>query len=1132
MRRLTIGFDGASSALGAIRRELEQYGHSSADEGIDLWIDDGSDGALEHTRPIPRLSLRLGVGPAADCGLPALQLRAYGPGTQLLAVLDIADERHGNGQRLRRQVTHALVEWVALHVSGFSRDPAYFCMSAAANEWPEQGLGELDALAFVHRFNRTADPAVMQEAQVPVIERLQASLRLFADRPALNISGNQVLYRQLQRHALAIQQRLQPLLETVQTPRVVGVCLEKSIELYASILAVLGCGAIYLPLGPDHPPQRHQVMLESAGARVLLDAGEHPLRGRFIALDVSHVDLHGADLTHALMRQRPAADAPCMTFYTSGTTGHPKGVLLSQANLAHFTAWFRSCMELDEQSRVLQFSSLSFDSSLIDIFPALIAGAELIVPDAQQRQDPQQLLGLLHRQRVTHAFLPPALLSVLPVGQPLGLNHLLTGGEVCEPHVIEHLAKQCRFHNLYGPTEATVLVTHRRLNPGDSNRNLGYPISNSQVLILDDNLQPVDEEVMGELYIVGPGVSLGYVNAAQQSAPGFVELAVPGGQGLRAYRSGDLAKWTADGIVLGGRRDDQVKIRGFRVEPQEIEQCLRNSRLYRQVAVMIDREGRIRGYVAQPEPGATVTALRQYARQWLPDYMRPGFWNVLPCMPCSGHGKVDREALLALPLSPIAQADCCAAQSPLHARLNRLWSELLALPTAKISIDESFFDLGGHSILLSTLLLRVREQFGRSFALSHFIEVPTIRTLATLIQDGERPDAHFSQAARDAQREWVYNTLSHERAGDPHRVIVTGANSFVGVHIVEALLAGGATQVACLVRSTPGHCALARFTQALREYRLEHLDLSRVQVFSADISLPRLGLASDAYDTLARDFGVLIHNAAQVNHVMDYASLARDNVDPVLECLRLCETHCKKVFNFISTLSAASSIDPQGYVLEAPAATTLPLYIKNGYNLSKWVAERQLGSAVERGAWVNIHRPGNVSFNSVTGVCQPQKNRLMLMLKGSLQLGLLPRLGLNFDLMPVDFLARFIAFHCARFKDDKRVFNLHNPQPLSWDRYLDAFSRAGHRFKRVSITRWQQALRTVSQDNALFGVLGFYLGRLDEDIGDTSRIRHENAREGVRQMGAHYPEKDSALLSKGCEYLKTIGFFECLRTPL
>ncbi len=1124
MRRLRVGWSGASIALGAVRQVVEQYGHLTSDEAIDLLVEDGSQPLPANVDPVAWLSLRVGIGAITESGLPALQLRAYGRERQLLAVQDIADEPSGNGQRLRQQVTNALAEWVALHVSGFSRTVGYFSLRAVANGWPEQGLQALEALAFEHRFNRTEAPALMLEAQVPVIERLQASLDTFAERPALTIAGSQVTYRQLQIQALAIQQRLQPLLENLDAPPVVGVCLEKSTAFYASMLAVLGCGAVYLPLGSEHPAERHRVMLESAGARVLLDTGQHPLRGHFIALDVGVIDPLDADITRRLMQQRPLTEAPCLTLYTSGTTGRPKGVRLSQGNLAHFTAWYRSCIDLDEQSRVLQFSPLGFDSSLIDIFPALIAGAELIVPSDEQRRDPQQLLQLLRRQRVTHAFLPPALLSILPLDQPLGLTHLLTGGDVCEPHVIEQLAGQCRFHNLYGPTEATVLATHRTLQPGDSNRTLGQPIANSQVLILDDNLQPVDEQVMGELYVVGPGVSLGYVNTAQPGASPFVELQVPGGRNLQAYRTGDMAKWTVEGIVLGGRRDDQVKIRGFRVEPQEIEQCLRDSRLYRQVAVVIGLDHSIRSFVARPEPGATLAALQDHARRWLPDYMRPDFWGELPGMPQSSNGKVDREALLALPSGRVVRTRHKAAHTPIQASLAHLWGELLGEPVEALSIDEGFFDLGGHSILLSTLLLRVREQFGRSFALSHFIEAPTIRTLAMLLEDGERAEAPSCKAVRDAQREWVIHTLPEERAGDPRKVIVTGANSFVGVHIVEALLAGGATEVACLVREEPGRPAMARFTQALREYRLEHLDLSRVRILAADISQPRLGLTVDEYDALAEDFGVLVHSAARVNHVMEYATLARDNVAPLFECLRLCETRCKKVLNFVSTLSACSSIDSLGHVLETPAAARLPLYIKNGYNLSKWVAETLLGRAVEQGAWVNIHRPGNVSFNSRNGVCQPQKNRLMLMLKGSLQLGLVPRLDLNFDLMPVDFLARFIVFHCARFHADSRVFNLHNPQPLSWDHYLDAFSQAGHRFERVSAAQWQRALRTVSPDNALFGVLGFYLDRLDEDIGDTSMIRHDNARKGVQQMGEHYPEKDTALLSKGCTYLKAIGF--------
>lgn len=357
-----------------------------------------------------------------------------------------------------------------------------------------------------------------------------------------------------------------------------------------------------------------------------------------------------------------------------------------------------------------------------------------------------------------------------------------------------------------------------------------------------------------------------------------------------------------------------------------------------------------------------------------------------------------------------------------------------------------------------------------------------------------------------------------------HKVLVTGANSFLGVHIVEALLEWGASEVACLVRETPTQSAAERFAQALRDNRLEHLDLSRVRVHAADISQPQLGLAAQVYERIDREYGALVHNAANVNHVLDYPALARDNVEPLFECLRLCEGRSKKVFNFVSTLSASSSIDAQGRVLEQPPAATPPIYIRNGYNLSKWVGERILQRAREQGVWVNLYRPGNISFNSQSGVCQPHRNRLMLMLKGSLQLGQVPQLAMNFDLMPVDFLARFIAFHASRYQPAHAVFNLHNPQPLSWEAYVASFREAGREFRMVSVADWQRQLGRVDRDNALFGVLGFYLNGFEEDIGDISLIGHANAEAGVRRMGADYPAKDPALLRKGCQYLKDIRF--------
>ncbi|KAF1012103.1 MAG: Linear gramicidin synthase subunit D [Pseudomonas fluorescens] len=664
MRQLKIALQGHGRAINAIRLALEPYGHRWVDnaEDADLVIDDGSASAPFCGAVV--MGLRLGIGRPDSDGLPTLQLRAYTGSGELFAALDVATQHLGNGQRLCRQTLNSLGEWVGVLVSGFARDADHFSQTALANSAPEHPLPALEALAYLHRYNRTATPVLLEDARVPIIERLQDSLLKFAARPALNIDGQVYSYRQLHQQSLAIQEALRPLLANSKNRPVVAVCLNKSLALYASILAVLGCTAVYLPLERGHPPERQRRMLEHADVTLLLDEGCHPLREQFTALDVSDLPPQPS-VDSPLMQRRPASDEACMALHTSGTTGQPKGVLLTQFNLAHFCTWLTAHVHLNSRSRVLQFSSLSFDSSLIDLFPALIAGAQLIVPTEDQRRDPQQLLALLRRQRVSHGFLPPALLAILPADSPLGLDHLLTGGEPCEPRVIEHLAGQCQVHNLYGPTETTVLATCRTLQAGDSNRNIGTPIANSQIQILDEQMQPVDEEEAGELYIIGPGVGPGYINLPRHTERHYVQLTRPDGRVLPAYRSGDLAKWTKDGIELVGRRDLQVKIRGFRVEPAEIERTLQHSQLFRQVAVVIDDASRIRAFVSGPHPQASPARLKQHARQTLPDYMQPVAYTELPSLPCSANDKIDRQALQAVPLEHTATGDRQSPQTPL-----------------------------------------------------------------------------------------------------------------------------------------------------------------------------------------------------------------------------------------------------------------------------------------------------------------------------------------------------------------------------------------------------------------------------------------------------------------------------------
>ncbi|SDA94040.1 amino acid adenylation domain-containing protein/thioester reductase domain-containing protein [Pseudomonas sp. NFACC15-1] len=1139
MRRLDIAVPGTSQAMTELARELELHGHAvvrhspAGHDAVDLLIDDGTTPRAIEARSCLQIRVALCTLPGETLPQPVLVFR-YGA-QRLLCQEVIAPQRDGNGQSLRLRTLATLVDTGARLVSQLSRDETCFdhwpTVHADAIDPPLLGLDALEPLAFEHGLNRPTVPWLLAAADVPVMHSIEQRLLDDATQPALWVDGHLTDYKTLRSLALRMQQAmLASLRPATDRPLVIGVCLPKSMQLYAAILAVLGCGAVYLPLDPQHPAQRRRFILDNAKADLLLHDGDNDLDDVALpALDVQRLPVLKSSIPASLIRRTVNIDEPAVAIYTSGTTGQPKGVLLSHRNLSHFCAWYGDYVGLQRDSRALQFSTINFDASLLDILPTFIHGALLVVPNEDQRRDPQQLVALIRQQHVSHAFLPPALLSVMPLDTPLGLAHLITGGDVCEPFVIERLAPQCRFHNIYGPTETTVLATTRQFGVGDNNRNLGVPIANGRVLILDEQLQPVPQGVPGELYIAGPGVGLGYLNDPALTATRYLDLALPTGQALRVYRTGDIGQWTDNGIELCGRRDNQVKIRGFRVEPEEIEHCLRDSQLFRQVAVGVDEKRRILAFLVHPEqtpPGAALQALREHVQNSLPSYMHPAAYVELPSLPYTSNGKVDRRALLAMAVQVHVDGQRRQPQNALETQLQQLWAELLELPVDDIATDESFFNLGGHSILLSRLLLSIRQVFGRSLSINRFIEAPTLMTLAKLLDDPEHSNASVlnPQAFIDAEAELNLDPLPISQCGDVHKVVVTGANSFLGVHIVEALLAWGATEVACLVRASAEHSAAERFSQALRDNHLTHLDLDRVSVYAADITQPQLGLPDDVYARIDRTFGALVHNAAHVNHVLDYGSLARDNVEPIFECLRLCEGRSKKIFNFVSTLSASSALDADGQVLEQPAAETPPIYIKNGYNLSKWVGERILQRARDRGVWVNLFRPGNISFNSLTGVCQPHKNRLMLMLKGSIQLGQVPDLSLNFDLMPVDFLARFIAFHASRYQPTQAVFNLHNPQPLSWDAYVASFRDSGREFSLVSVAEWQRQLARVDADNALFGVLGFYLNGFEEDIGDISLISHDNARAGVRQMGASYPEKSPALLRRGADYLKAIDF--------
>lgn len=1007
---------------------------------------------------------------------------------------------------------------------------------------------DLHRLSGWHASNETARTIALEPSLPEMVSRRAVATPTAI---ALRDEHGDVDYRTFVAASMTLATELAALLPEAsgqdRTPPVIVVRLPKSRLLYTAILGAIGAGAAYAPLDPSFPPERVRQILEQSRATCLITDD---------SFDASVLD--GLDVNVIRLRSLNAADVDigvtawpvervagrasrcAITIFTSGSTGTPKGVMLTHRNIVHFCHWYRDYIGLDATSRALQFCTVAFDVSLLDIFPTFLAGATLVIPTEAQRHALDDLSSLIEREAVTHAFLPPALLGVMPDAQWPALRHLLTGGDVCFPDTIARWSQGREFHNIFGPAECTVLVTIARLKAGDSNRLIGRPLANVRCYVLTESGQPALTGEPGELCVAGAGVADGYLHRPDLTERSFVPnpFADPKGQwpsarDERLYRTGDIVQWDDAGLLhFVGRRDAQVKIRGFRVELGEIESAALATGLFGQCACVVDDRKRIRGFVARTlTAGATGDALRELLVTRLPDYMVPYEIVVLDALPATNNGKIDRGALARLSVQR-ALPDEARSQEPLtetETNLRALWARLLDLEPFEIGKDDSFFNLGGHSLLVSRLMLAVKKEFGGNAPLARFMERPTIGALASLLANddvnkGERiPQRVFDDMALPDDIRPVDGL--RPVADSARAILLTGANGFLGTFIAAELIAQTSATVHCMVRAASQKEGEARLSQALQANGLGTLaNHPRLKVVLGDLAKPRLGLAPQTWRTLARDIDAIYHNGAHVNHVYDYPYLYDANVGATLELLRLACEFRNKSMHFVSTLSAASAVDANGHVLEQGPARNAPAFVNNGYNVTKWVAEHLVWEAAERGVDATILRPGNITGVAASGLCQPTRNRILLLVKGSLQLGAAPAGDTDFDFTPVDFLARAVVRCTTDPQRDLRVFHLQNPQPLTWEDYLGGLAHCGYSLALEEPADWRDRLTSIDESNALFDVVAFYLDDSQEDIGDMARIAHQQTAQALARLNLAYPRKDAELLTHHFRYLIDSGF--------
>jgi amino acid adenylation domain-containing protein len=488
---------------------------------------------------------------------------------------------------------------------------------------------------------------------------------------------------------------------------VVGVCLERSVDLVVALLGVLQAGGAYLPIDPGLPADRVELMAADAGAVLVLRS-----------VDVEEVeDVPGAVL-------RPAS--PAYVLFTSGSSGRPKGVVVSHAGIVNRLVWMQAAYGLDVGERVLQKTPFGFDVSVWEFFWPLIQGAVLVVARPGGHRDAGYIAELIRRERVSTVHFVPSMLDVFlrepSAGECGSLVRVICSGEALSAQSRDRffavMPAGVELHNLYGPTEASVDVTAYQCAPGAAVVPIGAPVFNTQVFVLDDGLLPVPPGVIGELYLAGVQLARGYVGRFGLTAERFV--ANPFAAGERMYRTGDRVRWTDDGqLVYMGRADEQVKIRGFRIEPGEIQAVMEQYPGVVHAAVVV-RDGQLVGYVV-----GEVAGLREYLGERLPSYMVPAALVSLDALPVTVNGKLDRRAL---PAPSFVGGAGRGPSTPQEELLCAAFAEILGVDG--VGVDDDFFALGGHSLLAMRLVSRVRAGLGAELPLAAVFATPTVAGLA------------------------------------------------------------------------------------------------------------------------------------------------------------------------------------------------------------------------------------------------------------------------------------------------------------------------------------------------------------------------------------------------------------------
>lgn len=1011
---------------------------------------------------------------------------------------------------------------------------------------PSKKLYELDFITAAER-QHLLDQVNTTQADYPHEKTIQ---QLFEEqvtrtpqKTALVFGSDTLTYDDLNRQANRYARLLR--YRGVGPGTIVGLMVDRSLDMMIGLMAILKAGGAYLPLDPAHPAERIHYTLEDSGTKLVLT------QPHLVARIKDHECIVLGDTTDlADQDSNPGIiNIPsdlAYVLYTSGSTGKPKGVMVEHQSVVNFFTAMDREINLDEKT-MLSVTTICFDIFVFESLLPLVRGLTVVIADEEQQLVPWKLKELIQTRRVNIIQTTPSRMLMLTSDKEFvsglqSVTDIILGGEPLPANLVARLKEHtsARIFNGYGPTEATVYSTFKDVTE-DTVITIGHPVANYQAYILDKRLNPVPRGFTGELYISGEGLARGYLNRPELTSERFIPN--PFRPGERMYRTGDLAVWDQDyNINFAGRKDHQVKIRGYRIELEEIEQVLRDHGQISDAAVVVKKDETDTQYLCAyliADSTLTVSSLHRYLAEFLPEYMIPSAFVTLDEMPVNPSGKVCRQTLLNMPDTPVTSSTVyCEPRNEVDEILAQEWASILR--TSPVGIDDNFFELGGDSLKIVRILVSLLP-YNWDLTAKDFYRYQTIRSLSDKIRgvaDEVNWDSDIKEIAVVPFTHDPDNICIGPERTEPGNVLLTGATGYLGSHLLRDLLTMTGAEIYCLVRGSSQTDADLYLASVLDFYfpgEIKPTDLKRVHVYPGDITLPNWGLDDVQFNELSQVIDTVFHSAAKVRHYGGYEEFERVNVNGTRSIIEFCLRGNKRM-HYVSTISVS------GYYLvrqnlDHTVFTENDFYIgqhyyENVYVRSKFEAENLILQHMAKGLNATIHRIGVVSGRYTDGKFQTNihDNALYNRLRSIIGLGIVQDEyhNLELELSPVDYCSRAIVLLSGIEESNRHIFHVFNHKTMHLTDLIDAAGKCGYPIVSMPQEDYEARIKEIHTDpcqrELLMGIINDF--SINRSIGLQSFpiIDSSVTVEYLRQLGFEWPQISRGYIERLIRYMESIGF--------